>query len=46
MLPPFVVPLSIEDLYEQVTAPTGESLINAFSRMISGAVREYSILSR
>ncbi|STX37658.1 type IV secretion protein IcmB [Legionella feeleii] len=37
---------SIEDLYEKVTAPTGESLINAFSRMISGAVREYSILSR
>lgn len=37
---------SIEDLYEKVVAPTGESLINAFSRMISGAVREYSILSR
>lgn len=37
---------SIEDLYERVIAPTGESLISAFSRMISGAVREYSILSR
>lgn len=37
---------SIEDLYEKVTAPTGESLINAFSRMISGSVREYPILSR
>ena len=37
---------SIEDLYEKVIAPTGESLINAFSRMISGAVREYPILSR
>lgn len=37
---------SIEDLYEHVTAPTGESLINSFSRMISGAVREYPILSR
>ncbi len=37
---------SIEDLYEKVTAPTGESLINAFSRMISSSVREYSILSR
>tara|TARA_Y100001968_G_scaffold331237_1_gene385257 strand:- start:832 stop:2526 length:1695 start_codon:yes stop_codon:yes gene_type:complete len=37
---------SIEDLYEKVTAPTGESLINSFSRMISSAVREYSILSR
>jgi intracellular multiplication protein IcmB len=37
---------AIEDLYERVTAPTGESLINSFSRMISGSVREYSILSR
>lgn len=37
---------AIEDLYEKVTAPTGESLINAFSRMISSAVREYPILSR
>lgn len=37
---------SIEDLYERVTAPTGESLISAFSRMISSSVREYSILSR
>jgi intracellular multiplication protein IcmB len=37
---------SIEDLYEKVTAPTGESLISAFSRMISSAVREYPVLSR
>lgn len=37
---------SIEDLYEKITAPTGESLLNAFGRMISGAVREYPILSR
>lgn len=37
---------SIEDLYEKVTAPTGESLLNAFSRMISSSVREYPILSR
>jgi len=37
---------SIEDLYGKITTPTGESLINAFSRMISSAVREYSILSR
>ncbi|MGQ3892566.1 type IV secretion protein IcmB [Legionella sp. CNM-4043-24] len=37
---------SIEDLYEKITTPTGESLINSFSRMISGAVREYPILSR
>lgn len=35
----------IEDLYGQVRAPTGEPLIQAFSRMISAAVREYSILS-
>ncbi|MBY0378318.1 MAG: type IV secretion protein IcmB, partial [Gammaproteobacteria bacterium] len=27
-------------------APTGESLIDSFSRMVSGAVREYPILSR
>ena len=37
---------SIEDLYEKVTAPTGEPLISAFSRMISSAVREYPVLSR
>lgn len=37
---------AIEDLYEKVTAPTGESLINSFSRMISSAVREYPLLSR
>lgn len=37
---------SIEDLYGKVTAATGEPLISAFSRMISGAVREYPILSR
>jgi intracellular multiplication protein IcmB len=35
----------VEDLYGQVTAPTGEPLIHAFSRMISSAVREYPILS-
>jgi len=37
---------SIEDLYGKITAPTGETLIASFSRMISGAVREYPILSR
>jgi intracellular multiplication protein IcmB len=37
---------AIEDLYGKITTPTGESLINAFSRMISSAVREYPILSR
>lgn len=35
----------IEDLYGQVRAPTGEPLIQAFSRMVSSAVREYPILS-
>lgn len=35
----------VEDLYGQVRAPTGEPLIQAFSRMISSAVREYPILS-
>ena len=35
----------IEDLYGQVHAPTGEPIIQAFSRMISGAIREYPILA-
>lgn len=35
----------VEDLYGQVKAPTGEPLIQAFGRMISGAVREYPVLS-
>lgn len=37
---------AIEDLYEKIVSPTGESLINAFGRMISSAVREYPILSK
>lgn len=37
---------AVEDLYGNITAPTGERLIDAFSRMISSAVREYPILSR
>ncbi len=37
---------AIEDLYGKVTAPTSEPLINAFSRMISSAVREYPIISQ
>lgn len=37
---------AIEDLYGDIVAPTGESLIDSFSRMISSAVREYPILSR
>jgi intracellular multiplication protein IcmB len=37
---------AVEDLYGNITSPTGETLINAFSRMVSGAVREYPVLSR
>lgn len=37
---------AVEDLFGTITAPTGERLIDAFSRMISGVVREYPILSR
>ncbi len=37
---------AVEDLYGKITAPTGETLINAFSRMISAAVREYPVLSQ
>lgn len=36
----------VEDLYGKIIAPTGETLINAFARMISAAVREYPILSQ
>lgn len=37
---------AVEDLYGRITAPTGEPLIQAFSRMISAAVREYPIISQ
>ncbi|MBI5448088.1 MAG: type IV secretion protein IcmB [Gammaproteobacteria bacterium] len=37
---------AVEDLYGKIVVPTGESLINAFARMISSAVREYPILAR
>lgn len=36
----------VEDLYGKVIAPTGETLVAAFARMVSSAVREYPILSR
>lgn len=36
---------AIEDLYGKIIAPTGETLINSFSRMISAAIREYPILA-
>jgi intracellular multiplication protein IcmB len=37
---------AIEDLFGKIISPTGETLINAFARMISSAVREYPVLSR
>jgi intracellular multiplication protein IcmB len=37
---------AIEDLYGKIIAPTGETLIQAFSRMISASVREYPIISQ
>ncbi|MHA7840883.1 MAG: type IV secretion protein IcmB [Gammaproteobacteria bacterium] len=37
---------SVADLYGDINAPTGETLVDAFSRMISGAIREYPVLSR
>jgi len=37
---------AIEDLYGRITAPTGETLIQAFSRMISSSVREYPMISQ
>jgi len=37
---------AVEDLFGNVSTNTGETLISAFARMISSAVREYPILSR
>lgn len=37
---------AIEDLYGKISAPTGETLIEVFTRMISSAVREYPVLSQ
>ena len=37
---------AVEDLYGKITAPTGENLIQAYSRMISACVREYPIISQ
>lgn len=37
---------AIQDLYGKIIAPTGEPLIQAVSRMISSAVREYPIISQ
>lgn len=37
---------TVEDLYGSIKSPTGEPIINAFGRMISGAIREYPILAQ
>lgn len=37
---------TVADLYGSIKTPTGEPIIDAFSRMLSGAIREYSILSQ
>ncbi len=37
---------TVSDLYGTMKAPTGETLVSAFGRMVSAAVREYPILSR
>lgn len=37
---------AIQDLYGKITVPTGETLIHAFARMISSAVREYPIIAQ
>ena len=36
---------AVEDLYSDTKIPTGEGVIVAFSRMMSGAIREYPILA-
>ncbi|HLD16980.1 MAG TPA: type IV secretion protein IcmB [Coxiellaceae bacterium] len=37
---------AIQDLYGKIIVPTGEPLIQAYSRMMSGAVREYPIIAQ
>ncbi len=37
---------SIVDLYGKIAVPTGENLIDCFTRMLSACIREYPILSR
>lgn len=36
---------AVEDLFSDTKIPTGESVIVAFTRMISGSIREYPILA-
>jgi intracellular multiplication protein IcmB len=37
---------AVDDLFGKIVSPTGESLVESFSRMISSALREYPILSK
>lgn len=37
---------TVADLYGAIKSPTGEPIIDAFGRMISGAIREYPILGQ
>ena len=37
---------AVEDLFGKIIAPTGETLISAFGRMISSAIREYPIIAQ
>lgn len=37
---------AVGDLYGKIVVPTGETIITAFTRMLSAAVREYPILSQ
>jgi intracellular multiplication protein IcmB len=37
---------TVADLYGTMKAPTAETLVSAFTRMVSAAVREYPVLSR
>ncbi len=36
---------AVQDLFGETRAPTGEPIVEAFTRMISGAIREYPILA-
>lgn len=36
---------AVEDLFGDTKAPTGENIVTAFARMISGAIREFPILA-
>lgn len=37
---------AVEDLFGKIIAPTGETLVSSFGRMISSAIREYPIIAQ